>query len=176
MCDRIYQQGKRHDQQQPLDARGLLHKQRRDKEPRIFEAPKAPLGLGLTFVSLNDIGIAQLACVNIGPYHKAGFALLAVPHLLIIRPSTPVELPLDGLDWRSGSRATFTRIAFMFNQAGGRHLVIGPRCRECAQSSLSGLGRFKALGLQVEQLLLDGLIFALLGFAASRLGPLSSGL
>jgi hypothetical protein len=52
----------------------------------------------LTFVGLNDIGIAQLACVNIGPYHKAGFALLAVPHLLVIRPSTPLDLSLDGLD------------------------------------------------------------------------------
>jgi hypothetical protein len=51
----IDQQRSGHDHQQPVNPTGFFHKQRRDKKQRILEKPKAPLGLGLTFVGCNHL-------------------------------------------------------------------------------------------------------------------------
>jgi integrase len=77
LCHGIDQQCSGHHHQQPLNPTRFFHKQRRDKEPRIFEKSKAPFGRGLAFIGSNPLGIAQLARVTRGPHHKARFQRLS---------------------------------------------------------------------------------------------------
>ena len=112
---RIYPQGTCHDHQQPLDARGLLHKPRRDNAQRLFEEPKAPLGLGLTFVSLHDIGIAPRVCSNIGPYHSRRCMACSAPSARIRdHPGDPRERVRKACDQAQrveGGRVVLSRLA-----------------------------------------------------------------
>ena len=81
-----------------------------------------------------------------------------------------LDVPLAGLAWCVRGRAAFTRIAFMFAQVGDCDLVIAPARGQCRQRLLGGLGCREALRLQVKELLVDGLVFALSRFVDRRLG------
>ena len=74
----VDQQRQRHHHEQPFNPVGFFDQQRRDKQQRIFEKPKAPFNLRLTFVGGNDLGMAPLARVDIGPKDQAGFDWLGV--------------------------------------------------------------------------------------------------
>ena len=93
-----------------------------------------------------------------------------------MKPDLGVHLPCDGLERRGGGRAPFTSIAFMVEEAIGVNLVVVPRARQRVQCGCGRLGRLKAFGLQMKELLLDGLRFALLRFIDGSLGALPSGL
>jgi hypothetical protein len=60
----------------------------------------------------------------------------------------------------------------MFDQGVGLDLVVRPALGQRRQCGLGHLGRLETFGLQVKELLLDGLLFALSRFGDGRLGAL----
>jgi hypothetical protein len=160
----IDQQRQRHYHEQPFNPVGFFDKQRRDKKQRIFEQPKAPLNLRLPCVGGNDLGIAQLGSVDMGPQYKAGLDLLVVLNRRVIRMDLGRDLPLDGLEWGARCWSTFAGVVCVFAQMIRLDAVIRPVLGQRRQGILGGAGRTEALGLQVKELLGDGLMFALFGF------------
>ena len=140
--------------------------------------PTAPLGLGLLFVGLNDVGIAELVWATSVPTTTQAWAwALADP----ICPSSGRTYPwichMRALIGGGRRRTTFTRLACMCNQAGGRHPVIGPRESRARPEQLeAALGRLKASRLQVEQWRLHGPYSRCWAVLDSRLGPWPRGL
>ena len=166
---RVDPQREGHHQQQAVNPTGLFDQPRRDKKQRVVEQAKAPCDTGLAFIGLDDLGIAQLAGVNVGSKDKTRVALLAVLKRLR-RPDVGLDLPRAGLAGRARCGTAFTGIARVFGQLGGRQLVILP----ALHPHLGRLGCRKALGLQVKELLSDGLLFALRGFLEPGGGALKS--
>jgi hypothetical protein len=74
-----------------------------------------------------------------------------------------LALPLTGLEGRAGCGTAFTSVAFVCSQMSGLHGVILPALGHYRQGLLSGLGGAKTCGLEVQELLCDGVVFALLG-------------
>ena len=85
-----------------------------------------------------------------------------------------LDLPLDGLERYARCGTAFASIAFVFSQMRGLNAVILPALGQRCEGSLSGLGCAKALGLQMKELLVDGLVFALFGFLQRCLCTLKS--
>ena len=154
LCHRVDQQREGHHHQQPFDPAGLFDKQRGDKKQRVFEKPKAPFNPGLAFVGRDDLGIAQLAGVDIGAKHKAGLDLLAVPHRLLIRPDVGLDLPRAGLEGRARCGTAFAGIAFVFDQVEDVDPVIRPALGQRRQGLLGRLGRVESVGLAGERVAL----------------------
>src|SRR4030095_13358127 len=65
-------------------------------------------------------------------------------------------------------------VALRCSQLRGRHAVILPGLGEDRQGLLSGLGCVKACGLEVQELLVDGLGFARGGLLQRGLRPLTN--
>ena len=102
--------------------------------------------------------------------------LLGLLEAFGIGAHTGLKLPLRGFDRGRGGRPTFGGITFMLDQLARFDLMISPLLAERGQRLLRQLRRRKTLGLQVEQLLGDGLMFSLLGVVECSLGPPGSGL
>jgi hypothetical protein len=68
---RIDQQRQGHHHQEPLNAAGFFHKQRRDKQQWVFEKSEPTLCLGLRFVAGDHLRIAELLRLDVGPQHTA---------------------------------------------------------------------------------------------------------
>ena len=151
---------------------GFFDKQRRDKKQRIFEKPQAPFNLSLAFIGGDDLGIAQLAYVHIGPKHEASLDLLVVLNRVVIRTDLGLDWPLDGLQWGARCGSTFAGIVLVFTHAVGCDLVVRPALGQGRQRLLGHFRRLDTLGVQVKVWLFDGRRFALPGVVDRRLGAL----
>jgi len=169
---RVDQQRPRHHHEQPFNPVGFFDTQRRDKKPRIFEQPKAPFDVRLPFVGGNDLSMAQLASVDLGPKDKAGLDLLVVLKRRVIRTDVGLDWPRDGLEWGARCGSTLAGVVCVFAQVIRLDAVIRPVLGSRRQGIVGGAGRTTAFGWQVQAWRGEGLMFALFGFGAGRCGTL----
>jgi hypothetical protein len=164
------QQRQRHHHEQPCNPVGVFDTQRRDKQQRIVEPPKAPFNLRLTFVGGNDLGMAPFASVDSGPKDKAGLDLRVVRNRRVIQTDLGLDVPLDGLEWGTRGGSTCAGVVLVCAQVLRLDAVLRPGFGQRRQGILGGTGRTKALGLQVKEWRGKGLRFALLGVGACCCG------
>ena len=100
--------------------------------------------------------------------------MLVLFYGVLIRMDLRLDLPLAGLEWRARCGTTFASVAFVLRQMRGRNVVILPALGQYRQGLLSGLGCAEAFGLEMKELLCDGLVFALFGLLQRGLRPLTS--
>jgi len=82
--------------------------------------------VSLTFVGDDDLGITDLAGVDIGAKDIAGLGVLVPLYRLVIGMDLGLDLPLDGLERRARCGTACANIAFVFSQMRGRDAVILP--------------------------------------------------
>ncbi len=167
---RIDQQRQGHDHQQPLNPRGFFHKQRCNKKQRVFEKAEPAFCLGLPLVPSDDLGIAELLRLNMTSAHKTRVILLGVLYACDSGSHTSVELPLRGFDRGLRGGPTCGGLPLLLKPLARLDLMILPLLPERGQRLLSALRCLKTLGLQVKQVLGDGLMVSLLGLLAHCLG------
>jgi hypothetical protein len=155
LCHRIDPSGERHHHPESLDTAGRFDKPRRDKQPRIFEKPEAPCHLGLAFVGHADLGILPLAGVESGSEHKTGMARLLGLNGRFSGPDVGLDVPVDGLDRQAWCRAALARVACMGAEVAGVDRVIRPALGPCRQRLVRRVRRREALGLEVQERLVE---------------------
>jgi len=128
----------------------------------------------LAFVTRDHVEVAQLQRTDVGAEDEAGMISFGGFDVLDIRAYLGSNLPVDRLDRRLGRRAAFTGVVVVVDQGRGLQLVIASALGQGSQSGMGLIGRLKASGLHVQQLLGDRLRFAWLDFGDRRLGTRKS--
>ncbi len=144
--------------------------------PQRSEKAEPALDARLGFIGADHLGIAHVAGWNIGTHDKAGALLLGGLNDLRCRSDLGVHLPRNRLRGARRGGAPFACITFVLKHAAGVELMRAPHFRQRRQCGLRHLRCLKTLGMQVEQLLLDGVPFTLLRLGDARLGTLHGGL
>jgi hypothetical protein len=128
----------------------------------------------LPFVGGDDLRIAEFPSGAIGTQDKAGLRVLGLLYGVGIRMDLRLAVPRARLAGRAQCGTAFASVTFVFRQRRRRTAVILPVRGQDRQGLVSGLGGATALGLEVKELLGDGLVFALGGFLQRGLRTLQS--
>jgi hypothetical protein len=91
---------------------------------------------------------------------------------LLIRSDADLDLPCNSLQGGTRCGTTFAGRAFVCDQMGGFDLTVCPALGQGRQRVVGHRRRHKPCGVQVKELLGDGLLCALLGLDDRRLGAL----
>ena len=169
----VDQQRQRHHHEPPVNPLGFFDQHRRDQTQRLLKQPKAPCNWGLTGVGGQDLDMAPLASVDLGPQDKAVVDVRVVLNRLVIRTDVGLDVPCESLKGGTGGGATCAGVVLVCAQVLRVDAVVRPGLGSRCQGRLGGAGCTKALGVQVKPLRGARLTVARCGFGECRGGALT---
>jgi hypothetical protein len=154
----------------PFNPVGCVDQPRRDAHQRVLTQPNAPVNGSLPWVGDEDRGLAERAGGTIGAQDIADLGLLVLRTRCVIRLDLGLALPRDGRERRAWGGPAVASVALVCSQRRGLKAVLQPARGHRGAGSVCGCGGANAWGWQGQERRGDGLVGALGGVVACRVG------